>query len=50
MEIASAQMALLRSAMDVAGYNMTKTCADQVFKQAGFAEGQGRDLVGVVEL
>lgn len=39
-----------RSAMDVVGYEMTMTCADQVFKEAGFAEGQGRDLVGVVEL
>jgi len=38
-----------RSAMDVVGYEMTKTCADQVFKEAGFAEGQSRDLVGVVE-
>ncbi|KIM41726.1 hypothetical protein M413DRAFT_444971 [Hebeloma cylindrosporum] len=39
-----------RSAMDVVGYQMSKTCADQVFKEAGFAEGQGRDQVGVVEL
>ncbi|KAF8154096.1 thiolase-like protein [Crassisporium funariophilum] len=39
-----------RSAMDVVGYDMTKTCADKVFKDAGFAEGQGRDQVGVVEL
>jgi len=39
-----------RSAMDVVGYQMTKNCADQVFKEAGFAEGQGRDQVGVVEL
>ena len=36
--------------MDVVGYTMSKTCADQVFKEAGFAEGQGRDQVGVVEL
>ncbi|KAF8797617.1 thiolase-like protein [Phlegmacium glaucopus] len=39
-----------RSAMDVVGYKMSKTCADKVFKEAGFAEGQGRDQVGVVEL
>jgi len=39
-----------RSAMDVIGYEMSKNCADQVFKEAGFAEGQGRDQVGVVEL
>ena len=39
-----------RSAMDVIGYEMTKTCANRVFKEAGYAEGHGRDLVGVVEL
>jgi len=39
-----------RSAMDVVGYTMSKICADQVFKDAGFAEGEGRDQVGVVEL
>ncbi|KAH9476997.1 Non-specific lipid-transfer protein [Psilocybe cubensis] len=39
-----------RSAMDVVGYEMSKICADKVFKEAGFAEGQGRDQVGVVEL
>jgi len=38
------------SAMDIVGYTMTKTCADKVFADAGFAEGQGRDQVGVVEL
>ncbi|KAF8207618.1 putative thiolase [Mycena galopus ATCC 62051] len=38
------------SAMEVVGYNMTKVCADQVFRDAGFAEGQGRDQVGVLEL
>ncbi|KAJ7158851.1 sterol carrier protein 2 [Mycena filopes] len=38
------------SAMEVVGYNMTKVAADQVFQEAGFAEGQGRDQVGVVEL
>jgi sterol carrier protein 2 len=36
--------------MDVVGYTMSKICADQVFKDAGFAEGKGRDQVGVVEL
>jgi sterol carrier protein 2 len=39
-----------RSAMDVVGYSMTKNCADQVFKMAGFKESEGRDLVGVIEL
>lgn len=39
-----------RSAMDVVGYEMSKTCADQVFKEAGFKPGEGRDLVGVIEL
>jgi sterol carrier protein 2 len=39
-----------QSAMDLVGYEMSKTCADKVFKEAGFAEGQGRDEVGVVEL
>ncbi|KII86519.1 hypothetical protein PLICRDRAFT_44117 [Plicaturopsis crispa FD-325 SS-3] len=39
-----------RSAMEVVGYSMSKHCADQVFRDAGFAEGEGRDLVGVVEL
>ncbi|KAF8901070.1 thiolase-like protein [Gymnopilus junonius] len=39
-----------RSAMDVVGYEMSKNCANKVFKEAGFAEGEGRDQVGVVEL
>ena len=39
-----------RSPMEVAGYGMSKRCADKVFEGAGFPEGQGRDLVGVVEL
>ena len=38
------------SAMEVVGYTMSKNCADQVFREAGFKEGQGRDQVGVVEL
>jgi sterol carrier protein 2 len=29
---------------------MTKNCADQVFKAAGFQDGEGRDEVGVIEL
>lgn len=39
-----------RSAMDVVGYNMSKVCADKVFAEAGFKDGEGRDQVGVVEL
>ncbi|KAF5314243.1 hypothetical protein D9619_011789 [Psilocybe cf. subviscida] len=39
-----------RSAMDVVGHVMSKWAADKAFKDAGFSEGQGRDLVGVVEL
>lgn len=39
-----------RSAMEVVGCTMTKICADQAFAQAGFKDGEGRDLVGVVEL
>ena len=36
--------------MDIVGYTMSKICADKVFKDAGFAEGKGRDQIGVVEL
>lgn len=36
--------------MDLVGFSMTKACADQVFKEAGFADGQGRDQLGVIEL
>ncbi|KAI0344091.1 thiolase-like protein [Trametopsis cervina] len=39
-----------KSAMNVAGYGMSKNCADKVFAEAGFGPGQGRDHVGVVEL
>ena len=39
-----------RSPMDVVGYTMSKNCADEVFAQAGFKKGEGRDQVGVVEL
>ncbi|KAJ8521753.1 hypothetical protein ONZ45_g1596 [Pleurotus djamor] len=38
------------SAMDVVGYQMAKKCANDVFKEAGFGPGEGRDQVGVVEL
>jgi sterol carrier protein 2 len=36
--------------MEVVGYGMSKACADKVFEEAGFAPGEGRDQVGVVEL
>ncbi|KAH8120732.1 thiolase-like protein [Phellopilus nigrolimitatus] len=39
-----------RSAMELVGYSMSKTAADKTFAQAGFGDGEGRDLVGVVEL
>jgi len=39
-----------RSAMEVVGYSMSKDAADKAFSQAGFKDGEGRDLVGVVEL
>ncbi|KAF8557444.1 thiolase-like protein [Imleria badia] len=38
------------SAMELVAYGMIKRCADKVFAQAGFAPGQGRDEVGVIEL
>ena len=38
------------SALELAGQGMSKRCADKVFAQAGFAPGQGRDEVGVIEL
>ena len=38
------------SAMNVVGFNMTQVCADEVFKEAGFDKGHGRDRVGVIEL
>lgn len=38
------------SAMEVVGYTMSKNCANSVFKEAGFKEGEGRDQVGVIEL
>jgi sterol carrier protein 2 len=39
-----------RSPMEIVGYGMTKACAETVFRLAGFAEGEGRDQVGVIEL
>ncbi|KAH8086638.1 thiolase-like protein [Cristinia sonorae] len=39
-----------KSHMVLAGYNVTKNCADEIFAKAGFKPGQGRDQVGVVEL
>ncbi|KAI0809210.1 thiolase-like protein [Irpex lacteus] len=39
-----------KSAMNVAGYGMSKVCADKIFTEAGFQPGEGRDQVGVVEL
>ena len=38
------------SALELVGYGMTERCAEKVFAQAGFASGQGRDEVGVLEL
>ena len=38
------------SAMELVGYSMSKDAADRAFAQAGFKPGEGRDLVGVVEL
>lgn len=39
-----------RSPMEIVGYGMTQACAESVFQAAGFANGEGRDQVGVVEL
>ncbi|KAF8724828.1 hypothetical protein AX14_008577 [Amanita brunnescens Koide BX004] len=39
-----------RSPMDLIGYEMTQVCADKVFREAGHGDGEGRDLVGVIEL
>ncbi|KAJ7077145.1 hypothetical protein B0H15DRAFT_805322 [Mycena belliarum] len=38
------------SAMELVGYKMRKVCADQVVKDASFAEGKRRYEVGVLEL
>jgi len=40
----------MRSAMEVVGFTMTQRCADEVFSQAGFPQGEGRDQVAVIEL
>ena len=39
-----------RSPMDLIGYEMTRVCADKVFCEAGHGDGEGRELVGVIEL
>jgi sterol carrier protein 2 len=39
-----------RSQMEVVGYGMSKSAADQVFQKAGFAEGASREEIGVIEL
>ena len=39
-----------KSAIEIVGYGMSKTCAEKVFRKAGFGEGEGRDQVGVIEL
>ena len=38
------------SAMELVAHGMSKRCADKVFAQAGFAPGEGREDVGVIEL
>jgi len=40
----------MRSAIELVGFTMTQRCADEVFSQAGFLKGEGRDQVAVVEL
>ena len=39
-----------RSALELVGFAMTRRCADEVFSQAGFPKGKGRDQVAVIEL
>lgn len=39
-----------RRAMDIVGFAMTQRCADEVFSQGGFPQGEGRDQVAVIEL
>ena len=39
-----------RTAMELVGFAMTRRCADEVFSQAGFPKGEGRDRVAVIEL
>jgi len=40
----------MRNAMEVVGFTMTQRCADEVFCQAGFSQGEGRDQIAVIEL
>ena len=39
-----------RSAIEAVGFSMTQRCVDEVFFQAGFPLGEGRDQVAVIEL
>lgn len=39
-----------RTAVELVGFSMVRRCADEVFSQAGFRRGEGRDQVAVVEL
>lgn len=39
-----------RTAVELVGFSMTRRCADEVFSQAGFPRGEGRDQVAVIEL
>lgn len=39
-----------RTALELVGFSMTRRCADEVFSQAGFPKGEGRDEVAVIEL
>lgn len=39
-----------RTALELVGFSMTRRCADEVFSQAGFPKGEGRDKVAVIEL
>ncbi|KAF8624860.1 hypothetical protein AX15_005739 [Amanita polypyramis BW_CC] len=39
-----------KSPMELVGYKMTEVCTNKVFDKAGHKEGEGRNLVGVIEL
>lgn len=39
-----------RTALELVGFSMTQRCADEVFSQAGFPKGGGRDQIAVIEL
>ncbi|KAK2462114.1 hypothetical protein APHAL10511_006577 [Amanita phalloides] len=39
-----------KSPMELVGYEMTRVCAEKAFRGAGHNEGEGRNLVGVIEL